>query len=172
MIGIPESLVNTLNNMLIPDEMKRIDVDAVLKSTYLNDILVRVIRYLDKLLDKDVNSRNKFFKKLPEVISKFPSDIMVSKVIPPLILQMKDPNFVMSVLPSIFKITQHITPLIFQQYIQPTLSTYWISAKPPNVFFTICLNIDKIASRVTKKDLKEQIVPILGLVIHISKTVY
>lgn len=65
--GIPQNLIETLKNTLKPDEKLRCKVEDIINCKYLNDMIVRVIRYLEKLLDKEEDGRIKFLKKLPEV---------------------------------------------------------------------------------------------------------
>ena len=62
--GIPESLVPALKRALVCDEKTRCNVNDVVNCRYLNDMMVRVIRYLDKLLDKERDGKIKFLKKL------------------------------------------------------------------------------------------------------------
>lgn len=66
--GIPETLLPALKRALVCDEKARCNVTDIVNCQYLNDLMVRVIRYLDKLLDKERDGKIKFLKKLPEVI--------------------------------------------------------------------------------------------------------
>lgn len=65
--GIPSALVPALKRALVCDETARCNVDDVVNCRYLNDVMVRVIRYLDKLLDKERAAKIAFLAKLPEV---------------------------------------------------------------------------------------------------------
>ena len=65
--GVPEALVPTLKKALATNEKLRCRVTDIVNCKYLNDMIVRVIRYLERLLDKERDGKLKFFKKLPEV---------------------------------------------------------------------------------------------------------
>ncbi len=65
--GIPSALVPALQRALVCDERERCNVDDVVNCQYLNDVMVRVIRFLDKLLDKERAAKIAFLAKLPEV---------------------------------------------------------------------------------------------------------
>lgn len=64
------------------------------------------IRYLDKLLEKEESSRVKFLQKFPDILHLFDVQTLRRKVIPPILLQMKDERFRMHTIPVLLKLTE------------------------------------------------------------------
>ena len=64
---IPQSLIDGLTNALETNYVERCDLDTFLNCKYFCDMIVRVIRYLEKMLEKDEANKIKFLKRLPEV---------------------------------------------------------------------------------------------------------
>mmetsp|Transcript_11153 Transcript_11153/g.16929 ORF Transcript_11153/g.16929 Transcript_11153/m.16929 type:complete len:1074 (-) Transcript_11153:66-3287(-) len=159
--GIPETFVDTLKKCLRTDEKLRCSVADIINCKYLNDMVVRVIRYLEKLLDKEEDGRIKFFKQLPQVIPMFDKPTLVHKVIPPLMTQLMDERMVKDVLPSLMRITAELEPAQYQSLIQPTLQKYFIASDLPEVFFVLLSNLLLLCSKSTVEARRDQLVPMI-----------
>jgi len=159
--GVPESLVPALKRALICDEKTRCKVEDIVNCQYLNDLMVRVIRYLDKLLDKDRDGKIKFLKKLPEVISQFDSATLVHKALPPLMLQLQDESMVLDVLPSLMAITKEIGSSDYQRLIEPVLRRYFDATDLAQVFYILVENVVLLCSKSSVEGRREGIVPMV-----------
>ncbi len=49
----------------------RWSVDDFLGAEYFKDVLIRTLRYLDSILEKDLEGRIEFLKRLPQALSLF-----------------------------------------------------------------------------------------------------
>eukprot|EP01083_Nonionella_stella_P082386 227402_1 len=165
--GIPPTLVDALKNALKSDEKVRCAVSDIVNCAYLNDMIVRVIRYLEKILEKEEDGKIKFLKKLPEVISMFDKQTLIHKVIPPLIIQIADERMVNYVVPSLLAITRVLSASEYSSLIEPTLCRFFVSKDLPQVFYSLCDNILLLCSKSSVESRRDKLIPMVLLAVGV-----
>ncbi|ETO21674.1 hypothetical protein RFI_15528, partial [Reticulomyxa filosa] len=191
--GIPNDLVDGLRGLLQIEAGQRTDIKSFCSCKYFADTVLRVLLYLEKLLEKEEASRIAFLKNLPRVyylfiffflkgggmnffflkkkkknpfktnvIEQFEPMLLRTKVLPPLLLQMKDSRLVLAVMPSIFKMTEVLSADDFRTVIQPAIQPYLLGEQiPPQLFYYVIVNIDIIVKKVSVDSKRELIVPLI-----------
>jgi SCY1-like protein 2 len=127
--GMPQSLVEALPRLLFcaPGASSllssgRWSIEEFLDAEYFRDVLIRTLRYLDTILEKDLEGRVEFLKRLPQALSLFDAKTVRQRVLPPLLLQLKDVQLSVFALPSILDICrQSLTPGDFERLVVPEL---------------------------------------------------
>ena len=95
------------------------------------------------------------------LVFDFDESVLRKKVIPPLVLAMRDEKMIIHTLPSILKINERITDKEFQTIILPTLSTYFSHSDMQELYYQLINNLYKICSRMTNESRTNMIVPML-----------
>jgi hypothetical protein len=94
--------------MLAPAPIARAGLDTVLESGYFHDVLTRVLRYIDTILDKSPESKVEFLRALPQVLDSFDAKIAARKVLPALVNELRNED-----------ISEHVVPVVFQLVRRP-----------------------------------------------------
>jgi len=159
--GLPDSLKKPLQNLLQVEGSARTGIRTFCDSDYFSDVVVKCLRYLEKLLEKEVSSRIQFLKKLPQVLDMFDQKTLVQKVLGPLILQMQDKNMTMYTLPPIMQIADRVEKQVLQQQIWPSLKGYLAMDDPPQLLFLHLKHIKTLLVKLSKDDIRDHVIPLL-----------
>jgi hypothetical protein len=159
---MPPALRQCLSGLLSLSASERPDIAAFLSCDYFKDIQSRTVRYLDKLLEKDVSSRIEFFKRLPQALQLFDEATLVRHILPPMLLQMKDEKLAVFVLPSLLCSAERLAD-------HPALSTRVLPAvlkmlsrrDSPQIAFILLKHLGFIASIVSSDLRRDTVLPLL-----------
>lgn len=161
---IPMSLHGTLEKLLAADPRTRLDLLQFLDSEYFDDILTKSLNFLTHILEKDDQSKGLFYKGLVTVIGQFSSKILLQKVLPPLLSELRTPILVPFILPNIFiaaRCLETSDSHIFKEKIFSSLIPLFTIKEPFQILLLLLQHIDYIASRIDASDIKNHVVPLL-----------
>jgi len=159
--GLPDSLKKPLQNLLQVEGSARTGIRTFCDSDYFSDVVVKCLRYLEKLLEKEVASRIQFLKKLPQVLDMFDQKTLIQKVLGPLVLQMQDKNMTMYTLPPIMQIADRVEKQVLQQQIWPSLKAYLVMDDPPQLLFLHLKHIKTLLVKLSQNDIRDHVIPLL-----------
>ena len=127
-----------LRGLVTVDPRRRMGIRDFLQSAYYNDINIRSIAFLGTLMEKDESTKASFFKGFLTLLPNFTPRIIQQKVIPPLMIELKNLTMAPFVLPLLFDMTKHMTQKQFSTIVfphvrseSPSLSSYPPSFLPP-----------------------------------------
>ena len=163
----PGPFLQTLRFLLQANVASRPDISAFLGSEYFRDMQSRTIRYLEKILEKDVHSRVQFLKKLPQVLSIFDCDTLLRHVLPPLTLQLKDEKLCIFALPAILELavkvdSQKAHDAEVSTSIMPVILPLISRRDAPQIPFVFLKHLDFLLKR-TSNDERRDLVGLLCL---------
>lgn len=104
-----------------------------LQIPYFDDVGVKTLNYLDSLLQWDNLQKSKFYKGLPEALTKLPNRVLVQRVLPCLIRDLAQPTMIPFVLPNILDIAQKCDQKDYTRFILPSLKPVMKLTEPIQV---------------------------------------
>ena len=160
---IPNSLKSSLTSLLKSQPESRLTTDTFLQSEYFSDILIRTLRYLDSILEKDMEGRIEFLKRLPQALSLFDRGTIERRILPPLLLQLKDLNLALFVLPTIMEIAKQkeTTISLFESQILPPIIKILPLENPPQLTFVFLQSLNLLISRCSAANQRDYIIPLV-----------
>lgn len=108
-----------------------------LQIPYFDDVGVKTLNYLDSLLQWDNLQKSKFYKGLPEALTKLPNRVLLQRVLPCLIRDLAQPTMIPFVLPNILDIAQKCDQKDYLQFILPSLTPVMKLTEPIQVIGAI-----------------------------------
>ena len=108
-----------LRGLVTVDPRRRMGIRDFLQSAYYNDINIRSIAFLGTLMEKDESTKASFFKGFLTLLPNFTPRIIQQKVIPPLMIELKNLTMAPFVLPLLFDMTKHMTQKQFSTIVFP-----------------------------------------------------
>lgn len=161
--GVPASLQDSLRLLVKSNSQERLSIESFLQAEYFRDILIRTLRYLDSILEKDIEGRIEFLKRLPQALSLFDRLTVERRVLPPLLLQLQDVSLALFVLPSVLEIAKQkeTTTALFESQILPSLIKLLPLENPPQLTFVFLKSLELLATRCSAAAQRDYIIPMI-----------
>jgi SCY1-like protein 2 len=107
---IPRGLRKSLESLLATDPLERPTAEVLLKTDYFNDTAVKILQYLLHVNEHDDRSKADFLKGLKVALSTmtFSTRILETRILPVLLLELRNTILVPLLLPNLFLIAEMI----------------------------------------------------------------
>ena len=89
---------NLFRMMLVADPKSRQGLNALVDSPWVQDHLIKALKYLEKIHEKNENQKIQFLAGFMKVVEKYDHKILVRKILPLLCECWKDPRLAAPVL--------------------------------------------------------------------------
>eukprot|EP00271_Cylindrocystis_brebissonii_P007039 TRINITY_DN2014_c0_g1_i1.p1 TRINITY_DN2014_c0_g1~~TRINITY_DN2014_c0_g1_i1.p1 ORF type:complete len:1212 (+),score=286.96 TRINITY_DN2014_c0_g1_i1:322-3957(+) len=120
--GVPMELEGELRRMLNREPYARpTAADLTSSPWYREDIRLRALRFLDHMLERDNIQKSEFFKSLSGLWSGCDPRVLLYKVLPPLLSELKNEAILPFTLPLVLIISEEQSSRDFCNYTQPAL---------------------------------------------------
>ena len=116
---------------------------------------MHTVKYLDLIAEKTQANKSQFFKGLVNVLSQFPKRVIIRKVLPVLLDELKDHQLIAYVLPNIFWIAETMTNDEFASKIFPGLKPVFAVRDPPQVLIFIMENMDLLLKKTPSDGVRD-----------------
>eukprot|EP00898_Chlorokybus_atmophyticus_P008021 jgi/Chlat1/821/Chrsp104S01272 len=102
--GLPPDFVTQLRLLTAREPNSRPVAQAFASSPFFrDDALLRALRFLDHMLERDTSQKIQFLNALPDMWSGLSPRILRYKVLPPLVSELRNPSMQASVLPHVLR---------------------------------------------------------------------
>jgi hypothetical protein len=120
-------LQGLMRSMLSQQLHARPAVSAVPEAAYFkDDRLLRALRFVDTILQRDTSQKHAFVRDLPSFWSQFDKRILRLRVLPCLMHQWQDESMRDAVLPLVLTMAQDLPSDIFQNQVGPSPNGYTV----------------------------------------------
>ncbi|KAF5833207.1 hypothetical protein DUNSADRAFT_10557 [Dunaliella salina] len=127
---MPEQLQGLMQNMLAVSPNVRPVIGALALNPYFQeDVLLRALRFLDTLLQRDEEQKVVFVKHLASFWPRFEDRILKRRVLPALIKELELPALQSVLLPVLLSMMEKCTPAFFMAHLLPVLAPILASAQ-------------------------------------------
>ena len=129
--NLPPELQEPLMGLLSINPRSRADSSRFMSSPYFQDVSMQALAFLSSLLEIDNGKKAAFFKGFATVLGSFTPRIVETKVLPPLLEELKNKVQIPFVLPLVLSIGEASTPRQFEATIFPFLAPL-MTLNPPS----------------------------------------
>ncbi|KAJ3192840.1 SCY1-like protein 2 [Irineochytrium annulatum] len=119
--SIPMSLRGPLRRLLAKDPHNRLSLAEFQQTEFFDNILISTINFLETLVEKPQVNKAQFLKGLVKMLPQFTIKLVVRKILPILLQELKDPFMTPFILPNVFWISEQISDEEFNAKVFPAL---------------------------------------------------
>ena len=108
---------------------QRLSAKELQQSTFFDNVLVSAIKFLESFPAKSTSEKTQFLRGLSRIINQFPPNVLEKKILPGLMEEVKDREFIASILKNTLKICQYLPPgsSVFSTIILPRFREIFLS---------------------------------------------
>ncbi|KAJ3219491.1 hypothetical protein HDU67_000904 [Dinochytrium kinnereticum] len=160
--NIPLRLRDSLRALLVRDPYARLSLDMFQKSEFFDNILISTIGFLETLVEKTQVQKAQFLKGLVKMLPQFSEKLLMRKILPILIQELKDGVMTPFVLPNIFWISDQISDAEFNAKILPALKPVFKMTDPPQAVLLLLSRIDILMKKTSSPEtFKQDVMPLI-----------
>lgn len=128
--GLPLGLEQVMRQMLAPSPAARPSVAAFAGCQYFQgDTLLRALRFLDTMIQRDPMQKAAFLKDLPGLCTQLDTRVLKLKVLPPLLQELRSEDLQPLLLPLVLRMVECQDSSEFAEVMLPTLRPLLASAQ-------------------------------------------
>ncbi|XP_055685119.1 SCY1-like protein 2 isoform X2 [Lutzomyia longipalpis] len=161
MSHIPDGFVDYVRLMLNATPELRPDIHDINKVPYFDDVGVKTLSYLDALFQWDNLQKSKFYKGLPQIISKLPHRVNMQRILPCLVKEFINAPMVPFVLPNVLLIAENCTEKDYKKHILPPLKAVMKIQDPIQILLIFLQKMDLLLKLTPAEDVKTDVLPML-----------
>lgn len=169
---IPRGLRKSLDSLLSSDPSARPTAEELLKTDYFNDTAVKILQYLSHINEHDDRSKADFLKGLRVALTTmtFSTKLLETKILPPLITELRNAILVPLLLPNLFLIAEMIEKNagsstapprngIFSRMIYPAISPLVSIPEPFQTVVILLQKLDFMSKRIPEQQVAKSLAP-------------
>nr|CAG8594463.1 3182_t:CDS:10 [Entrophospora candida] len=158
---LPPHLHEVMFHLITRYPSQRMNATEFQSSKYFDNILVSTVKFFESFPEKSNDDKANFMKGLIRILPQFPERVLLRKILPCLIQEIKDQNLLPFILPNIFFISQKIQLDDFYEKILKPLKPIFAISEPMQSMI-ICLDkIDLFKSKTSTSIFKEDVMPLI-----------
>ncbi|XP_059616909.1 SCY1-like protein 2 [Phlebotomus argentipes] len=158
---IPDTLVDYVRLMLNATPEMRPEIHDLSKVPHFDDVGVKTLSYLDALFQWDNLQKSKFYKGLPQIISKLPHRVNMQRILPCLVKEFINAPMVPFVLPNVLLIAENCTENEYKRHILPPLKAVMKIQEPIQILLIFLQKMDLLLKLTPADDVKTDVLPML-----------
>ncbi|XP_064624679.1 SCY1-like protein 2 isoform X3 [Lineus longissimus] len=158
---LPLALVEPVEKMINRDIRYRPTAQLFSLLKYFSDPVVKCLQYLDVIEQSDMADRLEFYSGLPGIIPTIPKKVQYQHVFPVLKEQMRAPDMLAHVFPSILAMIQNATMEEYKTKMFPGVQRVFLMPKPVQATVVLLDNLDIILAKTPKEDVKTEVMPLV-----------
>lgn len=168
---MPDKVAQIIEAMLALNPGKRITIKQFLDSDYFKDVLIRTVNYLANINEKSDDSKCEFYKRLTQALPEFTTKILTTKILPPLLLDLRSEILVPVILPNIFWMVDFLKDkAIFNNTIFPCLVKVFSIVEPYQIVMGILKYAELIFAYSTPENIATHVIPFIVRTFSHEKT--
>ncbi|KAK2379455.1 kinase family with ARM repeat domain-containing protein [Trifolium repens] len=159
--SIPSDLVPDLQRMLSSNESFRpTAMDFTGSQFFRNDTRLRVLRFLDHMLERDNMQKSEFLKALSDMWKDFDSRVLRYKVLPPLCAELRNVVIQPMILPMVLTIAESQDKHDFEQSTLPALFPV-LSTASGDTMLLLLKHAELIINKTSQDHLISHVLPMI-----------
>ncbi|KAI9298313.1 kinase-like protein [Neoconidiobolus thromboides FSU 785] len=159
---VPGYFRDTVYKLINRNPNQRLNLSQFQESPSFNNVLIKSIRYLDTLMQQPVDNKAKFMQGLNKILNQFPEKVLLKKILPTLLEEIKDPNLIPFIYPNLIYIMEKINSIEFNELIYPNLIFIYKIKSPQQSIIYLLNNLQPIMKKCNDTQVQQDILPILS----------
>ncbi|OZJ04724.1 hypothetical protein BZG36_01781 [Bifiguratus adelaidae] len=159
--NLPAKLRDLMRLLVTRDPRQRISAVDFQKSSYFESILLSTIKYMENFPEKSREEKIQFMKGLNRVLGQFPKRVLLRKILPTLLEELKDHQLLPFTLPNIFTIADDLNPTEFTEKVLPSLKFAFTVREPPQNMLVLLEKIDLLLEKSPREAFRDDVMPLI-----------
>ncbi|KAJ3100934.1 hypothetical protein HDU97_001818 [Phlyctochytrium planicorne] len=160
--NIPPRLRHSLRALLVRLPTSRLSLELFQQSDFFDNIQISTINFLETLAEKTQVQKAQFFKGLVKMLPQFSQKLLMRKILPILLQELKDGVMTPFILPNIFWISDQMQDTEFNEKILPALKPLFKMTDPPQAILLLLSRIDILMKKATSPEIfKQDVMPLV-----------
>ncbi|RIA86529.1 kinase-like domain-containing protein [Glomus cerebriforme] len=158
---LPYHLHEVMFNLITRYPSQRMTAVEFQSSKYFDNVLVSTVKFFESFPEKSADDKANFMKGLIRILPQFPERVLVRKILPSLLQEIKDHSLLAFTLPNIFYIAQKLPPNDFCEKVLNPLKPVFSVSEPMQNMITCLDNIDLFQQKTSSYIFKEDVMPLI-----------
>ncbi|KAG0219184.1 hypothetical protein BGX33_004248 [Mortierella sp. NVP41] len=158
---LPAHLADAMTRLITREPSMRMNAVEFQSSKFFDNILVSTMRYMENFAEKTRDDKGQFMKGLLRVLPQFPERVLLRKILPCLLDELKDHALLPYTLPNVFYIIQKMSPKEFEERVLPSLKPIFLVREPMQNLLTLLEKIELLHQKAGGQVFKEDIMPLV-----------
>ncbi|KAG0276730.1 hypothetical protein BGZ95_007125 [Linnemannia exigua] len=158
---LPAHLADAMTRLITREPSMRINAVDFQSSKFFDNILVSTMKYMENFAEKTRDDKGQFMKGLLRVLPQFPERVLLKKILPCLLDELKDHALLPYTLPNVFYIIQKMSPKEFEERVLPSLKPIFLVREPMQNLLTLLEKIELLHQKAGGQVFKEDIMPLV-----------
>lgn len=158
---LPPGLCELLDRLLTRNERGRLSAAEFTAHKYFDNVLLSTMRYLETLCEKRKEDKAAFMGGLKRVLELFPERVLMNKVLPAVLSELKDHSLLPFTIPNVFYIAAKMTPRQFAEKVLPALTPTFSVREPVQVLPALLDRIDLLVKLCSANVFRSEVMPLV-----------
>ncbi|CAI2163071.1 11321_t:CDS:10 [Funneliformis geosporum] len=158
---LPYHLHEVMFNLITRYPSQRMTAIEFQTSKYFDNVLVSTVKFFESFPEKTADDKANFMKGLIRILPQFPERVLVRKILPSLLQELKDYSLLAYTLPNIFFIAQKLPPNDFCDKVLIPLKPIFSISEPMQNMITCLDNIDLFQQKTSSSIFKDDVMPLI-----------
>ncbi|KAF8947895.1 hypothetical protein BGZ47_007428 [Haplosporangium gracile] len=158
---VPAHLADAMTRLITREPSMRMNAVEFQTSKFFDNILVSTMKYMENFAEKTRDDKGQFMKGLLRVLPQFPERVLMRKILPCLLDELKDHALLPYTLPNVFYIIQKMSPKEFEERVLPSLKPIFLVREPMQNLLTLLEKIELLHQKAGGQVFKEDIMPLV-----------
>ncbi|KAK3813167.1 MAG: kinase-like domain-containing protein [Benniella sp.] len=158
---LPAYLADAMTRLITREPSMRMTAVEFQSSKFFDNILVSTMKYMENFAEKTRDDKSQFMKGLLRVLPQFPERVLLRKILPCLLEELKDHALLPYTLPNVFYIIEKMTPKEFEERVLPVLKPIFLVREPMQNLLTLLEKIELLHQKASGTVFKEDIMPLV-----------
>ncbi|RUS25670.1 hypothetical protein BC938DRAFT_471808 [Jimgerdemannia flammicorona] len=149
--NLPFHLQDVIRRLLTRDPSRRMTATEFQVSKVFDNILVSTMKYMESFPEKTREEKAAFMKGMVRVLGQFPDRVLIRKILPSLLEELKDHSLLPFTLPNIFYIIQKLTAQEFSDRVLSSLKPIFTIREPPQNLLVLLEKLDLLQQKTPRE---------------------
>ncbi|CAG8719114.1 6005_t:CDS:10, partial [Acaulospora morrowiae] len=158
---LPYHLHEVMFHLITRYPSQRMTASEFQTSKYFDNILVSTVKFFESFPEKSKDDKANFMKGLIRILPQFPERVLLRKILPCLLQEIKDHGLLPFTLPNIFFIAQKLPPLDFSEKVLIPLKPVFTVPEPMQNMILCLDKIELFQQKTSLSAFKEDVMPLI-----------
>ncbi|RHZ80326.1 hypothetical protein Glove_137g49 [Diversispora epigaea] len=158
---LPYHLHEVMFNLLTRYPSQRMTASEFQTSKYFDNVLVSTVKFFESFPEKSKDDKANFMKGLIRILPQFPERVLMRKILPCLLQEIKDHSLLPYTLPNIFYIAQKLPNNDFCSRVLDPLKPIFSITEPMQNMISCLDKIELFQQKTSSTIFKEDVMPLI-----------
>ncbi|RIB02652.1 hypothetical protein C2G38_2009413 [Gigaspora rosea] len=158
---LPYHLHEVMYHLITRYPSQRMTAAEFQSSKYFDNVLVSTVKFFESFPEKTKDDKISFMKGLIRILPQFPERVLLRKILPCLLQEIKDHSLLPYTLPNIFFIAQKLSPVDFCEKVLRPLKPIFVISEPVQSLVACLDQMELFKQKTTSSAFKDDVMPLI-----------